>query len=917
MLSQTHLIMPSKSLLFIVFCIFGTFAAKAQNVLGQPVSGTYEKKTILEILQDIETQLEVKFYFEPNDLPYYKLDETYENVRLNEVLQDLCYGKNLVFSKFGDNSIVITRKGELTKEYAERLIERWEAGEVVLPNIDEPEEVELTIGSAENAASGTLNFSGKILDGETKEPIIGATVTLPAGEGTATDAFGAFELELSPGSHELLLRYIGYQPISLKLDIFQSGEAEFNMAASILQLDEVIVSAQAADANVKSAQMGVEALSPQTIKELPTFLGEADVIKSLQTLPGVSTVGEGATGFNVRGGSIDQNLIVQDGTPVFNSSHVLGFFSTFNPDVVRNVTLYKGSIPAQYGGRLSSVLDVELKDGNYKNIAGEGGIGLVSSRLTLEGPISKNNTSFLVGGRMSYSDWILKQVELPDAKRSSAYFYDLIGKISHRFNSDSEISLSYYNSYDFFRFAEDFGFTWRTQLATLTWQQIWADELSSIFTAGWGDYASTQFDPFGVDAFDLENGLRYYKAKQNFFYNPSAAHSINFGAAATYYDMHPERLSPKGTVSSIAPQAIEKDQGYELAFYANDEYTISPFLSVSLGLRYAVYQNVGPRNVFVYNEEGPRQADSVVDTLFYQSGENIQSYGGLEPRVSVKLQLSPSSSVKMSYNRMQQFIHLVSNTAAATPVDVWQVSNTFIEPQRADNFGLGYFKNLADNTWETSLEVYYRSIDNQIVFKDLPELLLNDKLETETLPGNGRAYGIELYIKKNSGRWSGWLSYAYARAEVQVQGDFLEETINDGAWFPADYDQPHQLTLFARNEVTPSQIFTANFTYRTGRPITAPIANYFIGTAVIPQYSDRNQFRIPDYHRLDLAYTFDNTKARLKGFRSSFTVAIYNVYFRENPFSVFFRRDSRNIPQAYRLAVLGTAFPSFTWNFKF
>jgi len=902
-----------------LFFLLATIGVQAQTVFDQTVSGEYNKKTLLEILQDIEKQVTVKFYFDPDDLPYYRLDETYDDMRLNEVLQDLCYGKNLVFSNFGDNRIIITQRGELNKANAENLIRRWEAGEVTLPNIDEPEVIELTIGQAENAATTPVILSGKILDGATKEPIIGATITheTKTDVGTATDVFGAFKLKLEPGSHELLLRYIGYQPILLQLNIFQNGEAEFNMAASVLQLDEVIVQAQAADENVRSAQMGVEALSPQTIKELPSFLGEADVIKSLQTLPGVSTVGEGATGFNVRGGSIDQNLIIQDEAPVFNSSHVLGFFSTFNPDVVRNVTLYKGNIPAQYGGRLSSVLDVEFKDGNFKNIAGEGGIGLVSSRLTLEGPISKNNTSFLVGGRTSYSDWLLRRIELPDAKRSSAYFCDIIGKISHRFNSNSDLSISYYNSYDFFRFAEEFGFTWRTQLATLTWQQIWADQLSSTFTGGWGDYTSSQFDPIGVDAFTLDNGLEYYKAKHNFFYTPTPDHAINAGAALTYYDMHPEQLFPRGDISSIAEQKIQKDQGYELAFYANDEYTINSFLSVSLGLRYAIYQNVGPRNVPVYNEEGPRQVGSVVDTLAFQQGEPIETYNGFEPRVSMKFQLSPSSSVKMSYNRMQQFIHLISNTAAATPVDVWQVSNSFIQPQRANNFGIGYFKNLNSNLWETSLEVYYRSIEDQLTFKDLPELLLNDQLETENLAGDGRAYGAELYIKKNSGRWSGWLSYAYARSELRVQGDFLEETINDGEWFPADYDQPHQLTLFVRNEVTPNQVFTANFTYRTGRPITAPIANYFIGTAIIPQYSDRNQFRIPDYHRLDLAYTFDNTKAKLKGFRSSFTVAIYNVYFRENPFSVFFRRDSRNIPQAYRLAVLGTAFPSFTWNFKF
>lgn len=906
-----------RALFLICFLLSISGLMQAQTVYDQKINGNYKQKTILDILQDFETQITAKFYFDPQKLPYYKLDMKFNDRRLYDALQELFYAKGLVFSNFGADKIVITRKDDLTKEYAESLIARWDAGQIELPNLNEPQEVELTIGQESAQLPATVRFSGKILDGETKEPIIGATLTMENGEGTATDAFGAFVLSLKPGQHTLMLRYIGYQPIALKLSIYKNGEAEFNMAVNALQLDEVIVKAEAADQNIKSAQIGVEALTPQTIKELPTFLGEADVIKSLQTLPGVSTVGEGATGFNVRGGSIDQNLILQDEGLVFNSSHVLGFFSTFNPDVIRNVTLYKGNIPAQYGGRLSSVLDVQLKDGNFKNLSGTGGIGLVSSRLVLEGPLQKNKTSFLVGGRASYSDWLLRRVKLPDAKNSSAYFYDVVGKLTHRFGSNGDVSLSYYNSYDFFRFAEDFGFTWRTQLANFQWKQIWADRLSSTFSGVWGDYSSTQFDPGGVEGFSLANGLKYYKGKQNFFYAPSSMHAINAGLSGTLYDMHPEDLSPKGNSSGIASQYIDKDQGYELAVYANDEITLNPILSLSLGVRYARYQSVGPSRVFVYNKEIPRRPNTVIDTIFYQSGDKIQSYGGWEPRISMKVQLSENSSVKLSYNRMQQFIHLISNSAAATPVDIWQVSNTYFRPQLADNYSLGYFKNFSGNLFETSIEGYYRSIENQLGFKDLPKLLLNEQLETEVLSGEGRAYGIELYLKKNSGRWSGWFSYAYARAQIQIAGNSPEETINNGKWFSADYDQPHQATLFVRNEVTPTQVFTANFTYRTGRPITAPIANYLIGTAIIPQFSDRNQYRIPDYHRLDLAYTFDNTKAKLKGFSTSFTVAIYNVYFRKNPFSVFFKRDSRNIPQAYQLAVLGTAFPSVTWNFKF
>ncbi|MEM9888330.1 MAG: TonB-dependent receptor [Bacteroidota bacterium] len=904
--------------LYLVF-FFQLFALGllAQTVLDNRVSGRYKSTTILEILQDFEKQVDVKFYFDPDKLPYYKLNFEFKDVRVLDALNEIFEGKSFAYANFEGNKIVITRRANFNKAYASELVERWEAGEVELPNLNEPEEISLTIGEEGQKSKKRVRFSGRLLDAENRSSIIGATLTTEEGKGTATDANGNFELELTPGEHNISIRYIGYRLILLTLNIYEDGAEVLTMNTNPLELDEVVVKAQAADKNVRSAQIGVEALTPSTIKELPAFLGEADVIKSLETLPGVSSVGDGASGFNVRGGGIDQNLVLQDEALVFNSSHVLGFFSIFNPDVVQAVTLYKGHIPAQYGGRLSSVLDIELKEGNYEKIAVSGGIGLISSRLQVETPIVKGKTSLLLGGRVSYSDWLLKRVELPDARSSSAYFYDGIGKITHQFNADSKLSISYYNSFDFFRFARDFGFEWRTQILNLEWQQIWNSKLSSTTSIIGGDYISSQFDPIGTDAFTLENGLQYGKVKQNFFYNPNEKHAINFGAVATFYDMRPESIRPRSNSSGIGNRTIEKEQAYEIGAYVNDEYTINDKISLALGLRYSWYQNFGADEVFQYQEGAPRTVQNIVDTIRFGTGENIVNYGGLEPRASLKIQLSPNSSVKFSYNRLQQFIHLISNTAVATPVDVWQLSNTFIQPKIANNYSAGLFKNFAGNKWETSIEAYYRSIDNQLDFKDLPSLFLNEHIETELLNGEGRTYGAEFYIKKNLGRWTGWLSYTFSRSETRILANFADEIVNNETWFPAYFDQPHQLTFFTRCEVNQSQTFTANFTYRSGRPITAPIAGYFIGSALIPHYSERNQFRIPDYHRLDLAYTFDNKKAKLKGLKSSFTIAIYNVYFRRNPFSVFFKRDTSNIPQAFQLAVLGSALPSATYNFNF
>jgi hypothetical protein len=904
-------------LLFFLLMGYAATAIAQTNVLDAKISGDYTPSTIVQILQDVEQQLDVQFYYDPDKVPYFKVSHEFREERLFDALQAIFKETTFVFAQYEPGKIVVARKGNFNKEYAAQLIEKWRTGEMETPQLDALKEETLTFGSQETAEEGELLFAGTLIDLTTRDPIIGGTLTTRNGEGTATDEFGRFKLSLPAGEHLLLVRYIGYQAIELTLGLFEAGEAELLMSTNPLELDEVVIKAQAADANVRSTQTGIETLTPSAIKELPSFLGEADVIKSLEMLPGVTSVGEGASGFNVRGGGIDQNLILQEGAPVFNASHVLGFFSIFNPDAIKNVTLYKGHIPAQYGGRLSSVLEVELQDGAYDKSAVSGGIGLIASRLQWRTPIQKGKTALLVGARASYSDWLLRRVQLPDAKSSSAYFYDGLAKLTHRFSESSKITASYYRSFDFFRYARDFGFDWQTQLLNLKWQKIWNDQWSSSTTLSGGDYDSSQFDPDGMDAFNLSNGLRYAKFKQHNFYRPNQQHAITVGADATFTSMRPERLRPNTAASSIRERTINKEQGYEFGIYISDEWNISPRWAVDVGLRYSGYQNLGPDIVYDYAANAPRTVENIQDSTSYASGEPIVYYGGFEPRISFKWQVNEQSSIKWSYNRLQQFIHLISNTAVATPVDIWQLSNSYLPQKVADNFSIGLFRNSEDAKWETSIETYYRSIDNQLDFKDLATLLLNEQIETEWLNGIGRSYGVELYVKKNLGKWTGWMSYAYARSETRIDANFDDEVVNNGDWFPAYYDQPHQLSLFARCQVLPTQAFTANFTYRSGRPITAPVGSYFIGNAVIPHYSERNQFRIPVYHRLDIAYTFDNEKAKRRGLKSSLTVAIYNVYFRKNAFSVFFRRDSRDIPQAFQLAILGSAFPSVTYNFSF
>ncbi len=789
-----------------------------------------------------------------------------------------------------------------------------------VPENTGPAEYEiLTLGdSAKIPPSGTVAIFGKITDAVTGEVLPGTTLYIEELDvSLVSDEEGKFRLSAPAGVYLAQIRFVGYEPMSQYVRVLSSQLWNIQLLPEAFELDEVIVRDESDNSNVASVQAGVERLSIQQIKQLPTFLGETDVIKSLLTLPGVSTVGEGATGFNVRGGSIGQNLIMQDEALIFNASHALGFFSVFNSDAIREVVLYKGSIPAQYGGRISSVLDVKLKGNNYDEFKGTGGIGLVASRLLLEGPIVRDKTSFLVGARSSYSNWILRAMRNPDLKKSAAFFYDVNAKITHRYGSGSSLALSYYRSFDNFRYSDQFGFAWGAQTLNFTWNQIYSPNVSSSLVVGYGSTVNESYIPEGAEASTLQNGPTYYKVKQNFFLTPFERHDINAGFEWIRYVSLPEVLEKRGSLSEISPQEIEKDDGQEFAGYINDEFALNDRISLGLGLRYSLYQQIGPLTVYSYAPNVPRQLGTIVDSTRYNSGEVIRTYNGWEPRLSMKVNLTANSSVKLSYNRLYQYLHLISNTTAAIPVDIWQVSTDYIPPQSAHNYSAGYFQNLRNNMWETSVEVFYRDIQNVVEYKDLPQLLLNPYIETETLTGIGRAYGAELSIKRMKGITTGWLSYTYSRSLSRVAGATSEESINQGEWFSANFDQPHNLNLSLSVQASRRSTFSFNFTYNTGRPIAAPVADYQLGTTVVPHFSERNQFRIPDYHRLDVSYTINSNIVRRKFLKGSFTFSVYNLYSRNNAFSVFFRRDLQSTNNAFKLSVLGSAFPSITYNFEF
>jgi len=890
-----------------------------ENLTGLRISGDYRGVKFIDVLAVLRDRYSIQFYFDPALIPIYGVSLQFRDVLFLEAMESLLSGTPLAAAQVKPGAAIIAPRTSLNRAYANQIIAAWETGAMKWPERKLVQEMQLIFGNASRTPTNkSLTFKGKLTDATTGEPIIGATLYAAAlKRGADTDAQGRFDLSLPFGLHQIDIQYIGYQSIKLQLGLYENALQDFKLEQLIVNLEEVIIKAKADDTNVRSTQVGVENLSVKSIKQLPTALGEADLIKALETLPGVTTVGEGSAGFNVRGGNIDQNLIVQDGAPLFNTAHAIGFLSAFNPDVISGVSLYKGSIGAQYGGRLSSVLEVRVKDGDRQQWHGAGGIGLAYSRLMVEGPLIRNKLSFIIGGRLSYSDWMLRSVANTEVRNSDLAFHDITAKITQRFGERHLLYLSGFQSGDRFRYANQFGYEWGTRLYNAGWNFLYSEKWSSALKIIAGDYESDLLDLSPAQASRLTNGLKYYVVKENIFYQPHRDYQINFGGEWTRYEAKPEDLIPFDETSSVLPQTVRKDRGDELGVYANAEIRLTERWSLAAGLRYSRYGQLGPREVFLYDPEVPRTAGSVVDTNRFDGGKPIQTYDGWEPRLSLKYAISPNSSVKIGYNRLWQYIHLISNTAAATPVDFWQVSTLHIPPQSAHSFSLGFFQNLDQNLWQLSLEGYYKILENLLTYKDLPQLLLSEQLETQLLPAEGKAYGVEVAARKTSGKWSGQLSYTYARSLQRTRDAFPTETVNGGAWFPTNFDQPHQINLTVRAQANPIHAFTFNFAYRTGRPYTIPTSNYSVGGIVISHYSLRNEARIPAYHRLDFSYQYDNSEAKEKGFKQSFTFSIYNLYFRKNPFSVYFERNNINQQQAYRLALIGTALPAFSWNFVF
>jgi hypothetical protein len=768
------------------------------------------------------------------------------------------------------------------------------------------------------AQSKTAKFTvnGYLKDGKSGETLIGATLFIKEIKtGATSNEYGFYAISLPEGTYTFVYSFIGYKSQTKTVTLTENQKIDIEFLADEVALTEVVVTEKAEDENVKSVEMSVNKVEMSTIRKMPALLGEVDVIRSIQLLPGVSTVGEGATGFNVRGGNVDQNLVLLDEAPVFNSSHLFGFFSVFNPDAVKDIKLVKGGIPAQYGGRLSSLLDVRLKEGNNKKFAMQGGVGLIFSRLSLEAPIVKDKGSFIIAARRSYIDVLAKPFLAGNLSNSQFYFYDLTMKANYTLGKRDKIFLSGYFGRDVF--GAGFRFNWGNTTATLRWNHIFSNKLFLNLTGYYSNYdyllgtISTTDDG---DGFKWQSNIINYSIKPEFTYYISPKNTLNFGGQFILHTFKPG--SATTTVNSISRQfGLPEKEAVEIALYVGNEQKITDKLSLQYGLRYSYFNYINDTTYRYGNAavEGTKKPfiGKEVSKGFFSS----PTYGNFEPRAALNYSFNDRNSVKLSYNRMAQYIHLISNTTAATPLDVWTPSSNNVKPQIADQIALGYFRNFKDNAYEFSIEGYYKDMQNQIDYIDGANLFLNEFIEQDLLNGKGRAYGLEFYLKKSKGKFTGWISYTLSRTERQVNG------INSNDWFPTRFDKPHNLSVVAFYEVSKKVSLSANFVFGSGTPSTFPTDKFVlrdIGSVPNSATEARNSFRIPPYHRLDVSLTWDRLKPNRR-WQGSWVFAIYNLYNRRNPFGVYFRQNPDNLSQtqAIEFSVFGAILPSVTYNFKF
>lgn len=904
---------------FFILLLSLSLSARAQE--KYKITTDIKNISFTEFVIRIENALPVKFFY---------LDEWVRDLRVGDypdcstlqcVMDNIIKGTNLYYyiDNFGDVVITSNYAVKIASTASDKN-DKFLAPSDISSNTENQRtagNVTVEIGNpAEKNVPGNVTISGYINNKDTRERVSGVTVYIQKlSVGAISNEYGFYSLTIPRGLHVLKFSFIGMREKTVNLNLYGSGELNVDMNSVLIPLKETVVSAQKS-VTLQRFEVGAEKINITSFKLLPTSLGESDIIKSVLLIPGVQSVGEGSAGFNVRGGSADQNLILLYGAPIYNSSHFFGFFSAVNSDIIRDVTLFKGGIPSRYGGRISSVLDIGAKEGNRKEFAGNAGISPITTHISIEGPIIKDTLTYLLTARTTYSNWIFGLIKDPQLHKSRASFYDINGKITYDPNKNNKIDFSAYTSHDAFRFNSDTTYSYNNNIFAMKWRHFFNSRFFSSLSVNNSSYDySIASQYLASEAFQLSHKINSsgVKADFNWFLGRN---EINFGADLLKYSILPGSYLPASDSSLVIPRTIERERAYEGGLYVDDKFLLTDFLSVNIGMRVSSYFSLGPQSVMVYNPEFSKSRSTIIDTLNFRRGQTTSKYGGPEFRVSLNFRISDKNSIKVNYNRTRQYLHLLSNSTSIAPTDTWKLSDYYLKPQIGDQIAVGFYEMLFRNNFEASAEIYYKKIKNMVDFKGGTDLIMDDNVEKDVVNVRGKAYGLELVLKKTEGKFRYSIGYTYSRTFIRSVGNFSDEIINSGKWFPANFDKPNDLVVTFNYLFSRRVSFSSNYTWSTGRPITYPIATYRVSDKLMVTYSDRNEYRIPDYSRLDLSL---RVSGNLKSHRIAhpfWTFSIYNVLGRQNVYSIYFKKEG-DVVNGYKLSVFGRAIPSVTFSFDF
>lgn len=886
-----------------------------------------------QLLKIIEDRAGVKFYYLPewlDDKPIYK---SYENSTIQLILEDIFADTNLHFIEYGNKKVFLTQ-GRLIHDYlpegffpvlkvaqvdSTELLEATSIS-VVMDNqntLERQRRKTIRIGKQSTGKTNSeFIISGFIKNEDTGNPLPNVVVSTDKDKNTLTNNLGYYSLELPYGQNILYTDALGLERLEQPVVVYSDGELDITLRESVEQLDEVVISANSRQV-IDGTTTGKNTIESEESKTIPVVLGERDLLKIATTLPGITTAGEGSAGFNVRGGKADQNLILLDNSVLYNSSHFFGIFQALNPYTVKSIDIYKGNVPAEFGGRLSSVFNINTVDVNSEKISGEASIGPVTGNLKLEIPVVKEKAALMVAGRGTYSDWILGALDNEDLQGRSAYFYDFIAKYQHELNTKNNIEAMAYYSKDAFSITQDSLYAYENKLLSMQWNHKLNEKHQGSLKLSRSDYFfEIDYDGRPQIDFNYNFNIKETQLKLKMRYAHNANHSFTYGVSSKLYELNPGTIDGKSEISQIEEFSLAEEKGLESAIFVADNIKVSEKLQLDIGLRYSIFNAIGPSEQRIYADNQPKNETSLVETQNFESGDFFKTYSYPEVRLGARYYIKPDFSAKVSYNSSTQYIHSLSNNTTVSPIDTWKLSDINIEPQRASLVSAGLYKFFGDNTYETSIEGFYKSQNNILDFKVGAQLLLNDVIEQETLQGEGKSYGVELLLKKNRGTLTGWLGYTYSRSFFRLKSDFPEEQVSNGEFFPANFDKPHDISLVSNYNITKRLSFSTNFTYQTGRPVTFPTGTFFFNGEQQVLYSQRNKFRIPDYYRLDIGFNLEGNHKKKKLAHSFWSFSIYNVLGRNNPYSVFFVTENGEV-QAFQSSIFNIPVPSLTYNLKF